>query len=102
MISQDRITLKILIARIQLFESYEVISNRSIVCVDNEVITFTRHKIQRVCYSGFDVADFSCNDCEIMIFDLHQKRTNIYAGVDKSEAVFATLFDVKNCNRCKL
>ena len=64
--------------------------------VKNEVESLTRHEIQAVDCTWRDVADFGRDDCEVVIFNLHEKRAHVETRVDQSEAIFCTSFDVKN------
>lgn len=102
MIPENCEALQLLITWIQMLESYEVVTNRPVVGVDNKIKAFARHQMQCAYRSWFDVTDFSRDYCEIVIFDLHEEWTNVDAGIDDSETVLFAFVDVKNCNWRKL
>lgn len=82
-------------------ESDPIVSDGSIFCVDYEVKSFASHEVQSVYGGGFNEADFGRDYCEIVVFNLHEKRTNVETRVDETKAIFFVSFDVKHCKRRK-
>lgn len=97
-VSQDRKALELLITRIELSESNPIIPDLP-VSVNHEIVALSRHQKQTSNLERPHVTNFSRDNREVMIFDLHDERTNVEACVDDSEAISLVAFDVKDCQR---
>lgn len=95
-IPQNCETFELLDAWPKLTEPNEVFPYRPVIGVDDEVISLATHKVQRIDGLWLYVADFGGNDCEVVIFDLHEKRAHVDTRVDEPESVFVTELDVED------
>lgn len=98
--SQDREAFNLLLARWQFSHSNPIVV-RGKIRINHDVKAFARQEVKSVCLDGFNVAEFGSDDAEGLVLDLQMEGTNVESRVDDTEAVLATLLDVKNCQRSR-
>lgn len=99
-VPQNGKTLQFVYARTNLSKSDPVVANVMSFGIDHKIVALATQEEQSVDYFGFNVSDFSCDNREVVPFNLHHKWANIESSVDHSEAISFTRHNLENEQRC--